>query len=277
MVNKAPHQLPGRNTQISTRLNVKVRLFATGSLFLWHSGLRTCLLSQGYSMYFQSSCEAAQLTHRVIYPQKIFTKMAFAVCRGSAPSHRTVFKARSGWALTHIGQTPSAQGWRAEFYSWLRSCTCKRPFPVFTYIAVRRGSAEVGIPFHVWEQLNKAFASAHATVRLNNFGPFQEPVFFPNAPQKGFRFEVGVQGSRRRPKFVFAFVSASVRKRLQASASVPKHPRAFASFASVRKRSQAFAECWEWLGVENRRKNRREAQSCHHFLLLAPQSLNSHR
>ena len=60
---------------------------------------------------------------------------------------------------------------------------------------------------------------------------------FPNAQQKGSRFKVGVQGSRRRREVV-AFVSAIVRNRSQASAIVRNCSQAS---AIVRKRPQSFA------------------------------------
>ena len=69
-----------------------------------------------------------------------------------------------------------------------------------------------------------------------------EQKLFPNAPQKGSRFKVGVQGSRRRSPKVTALVLASVCKRLQAFASV--------------------GECRTALGIENRR----ETQNYRHFV-----------
>ena len=114
-------------------------------------------------------------------------------------------------------------------------------FQFFTNIDVKRGSAEVGIPFHVLEQLNKAFASARATVRLSNFGPFQEPVFSRMLRRRVPVLRLGSRG----PGGDQICVCACVRKR----------PQAFASVRLVRKLSQAFASVRGVSGMAGSRKS----------------------
>ena len=104
-------------------------------------------------------------------------------------------------------------------------------------------------------QVNHAQSSLYSdkSARANLYFPAIIKIFFPNTPQKGSRFKVGVEGSRRRREVV-AFMFA-------------KRPQAFASVLKRLQASLSVGECRASSGVANRR----ETQNCRHFLRFASQ------
>ena len=112
-------------------------------------------------------------------------------------------------------------------------------------------------------------------------------MFFPNAPQKGSRFKVGVQGSRRRREVV-AFVDASVRNRSQASAerrTCVGHASDMPETKIVAKRRTVVTFYVSYYKSVNSQRDRggpgRETQHCRHFWTRLGssrlKSVNSHR